>query len=89
VDSLPPFVFPANVMTVMDSSAPTIGLPTCQHNVIVPSGGFVVPNYDITALNYCSMVTANGCESGGGFGKGKLWDGGGTAGLATTGIRKL
>jgi hypothetical protein len=88
VDSLPAFVFPANVTTIMDSSAPTIGLPTCQHDVVVPAGGFVVPNYDITALNYCSMVTANGCESGGGFGKGKLWDGGGTAGLATTGIRK-
>ena len=88
VDSLPPFTFPANVTTVMDTSAPTVGLPTCEHRVIVPAAGFVVPTYDIALLNYCSSVTAVGCESGGGDGKGKLWDGGGSPGLAMTGIRK-
>jgi hypothetical protein len=88
VDNLPPFVFPANVTTIMDTTAPVIGLPDCKHDVIIPAGGFVVPNFDITALNYCSSVTVNGCESGGADGKGALWDGGGTAGLAMTGVRK-
>src|SRR5262249_36127124 len=71
VDNLPAFLFPTGVTTVMDTTAATIGLPTCQHDVHVPT--FTVPNFDIPALNYCSSVTALGCESGTGVGKGKLW----------------
>jgi hypothetical protein len=87
VDNLPTFTFPANVTTIMDTSAPVVGLPECKHNVIVPAGGFTVPNYDIALLNFCSSVTVLGCESGSGEGKGSLWDGGGST-PALTGVQK-
>jgi hypothetical protein len=62
----------------MDTTAATVGLPTCQHDVVVPT--FSVPNFGIPALGYCSSIATLGCESGtaGLKGKGKLWDGNGS-----------
>lgn len=79
VDNLAPFPFPAGVQTTMDSQASDTGFPTCHHPVLVPSGGFNVPNFDIPSLNYCSQIITLGCQSGGKAGKGNLWDGNGTA----------
>ena len=76
VDNLPPFPFPSGVTTVMDTTAATVGLPTCEHDVHVPS--FFAPSFGIPALNFCSQVVATGCEAGTGVGKGKLWDGAGS-----------
>jgi hypothetical protein len=87
VDNLPPFVFPAGVLTTLDTSAASGGAE-CAHDVVVPGGGFFVPNFDIPALNYCSSVTPNGCESGAGDGAGHLWDGHGTPGVALTNVSK-
>jgi hypothetical protein len=87
VDNLPPFTFPSGVITTLDTAAATGGA-ACAHDVVVPGGGFSVPNFDIAALNYCSSVTANGCESGTGDGAGRLWDGHGTAGAALTNVSK-
>jgi hypothetical protein len=85
VDNLAPFAFPSGVTTTLDTSAASGGAE-CVHDVIVPGGGFSVPNFDIPALNYCSSVTPNGCESGTGQGAGTLWDGNGTPGVALTDV---
>ena len=85
VDNLAPFAFPSGVTTTLDTSAASGGAE-CVHDVIVPGGGFSVPNFDIPALNYCSSVTPNGCESGTGQGAGRLWDGNGTPGVALTDV---
>jgi hypothetical protein len=85
VDNLAPFPFPAGVITRMDVGA-SLGLPNCEHPVNVGAGNFSVPNFDLPALNYCSSVTPNVCDSGTGLGSGTLWDGNGAAGVALTNI---
>src|SRR5262249_39523809 len=67
VDNLPAFPFPTGVSTIMDVAGGAT-MPNCQHNVVVPAGGFSVPNFDIPALNYCSSVIDLHCESGTGEG---------------------
>src|SRR5262249_41636156 len=88
VDNLPAFPFPTGVSTVMDVAGGAT-MPNCQHNVVVPSGGFSVPNFDIPALNYCSSVIDLHCESGTGEGAGQLWDGHGAAGASLTNVTKV
>jgi len=83
VDNLAAFPFPSGVQTVMDTDVSDDGFPSCHHRVVIPSGGFSVPHFDIPALNYCSEIITLGCESGGGDGKGNLWDGNGTAASMT------
>src|SRR5262249_33905633 len=86
VDNLPPFPFPTGVTTTMNSGpacAASGASPTCRHEVIVPAGGFAVPNFDIPALNYCSSVIDRHCESGTGEGAGQLWDGHAPVGALT------
>jgi hypothetical protein len=85
VDGLPPFPFPTGVMTTMNVGAPDA---SCGHDVVVPAGGFFVPVFDLPALNYCSQVVPTGCESGGGQGSGRLWDGHATTGVALTNVTK-
>jgi hypothetical protein len=72
VSTLPPFPFPAGVMTTFDASGPD---PGCRHAVLVPAGGFTVPPFCIPSLGFTSSVTALGCESGAADGAGTLWDG--------------
>jgi hypothetical protein len=88
VDNLPPFGFPAGVQTTLDVGAAVAGLPECRHDVIVPAGGFVAPQFEFGNLNYCTAVTVLGCESGGADGRGTLWDAAGAAGLALTDLTK-
>jgi hypothetical protein len=71
VGTLTAFPFPAGVKTTLDVDA---GDATCKHNVIIPANGFSVPIFCIPALNFTSQVTPLGCESGGAFGNGVLWD---------------
>jgi hypothetical protein len=85
VDGLPTFPFPTGVMTTMNVGAPDA---SCGHDVVVPAGGFFVPVFDLPALNYCSSVTPTGCESGGGLGSGRLWDGHAPTGVALTNVTK-
>jgi len=87
VDNLTPFPFPSGIMTTMDTGAPTPG--TCEHDVVLPPGGFSVPNFDIPALNFCSSVILKHCESGNGEGAGALWDGYGTPDVAMTNVSKV
>jgi hypothetical protein len=85
VDNLAPFTFPAGVTTTMDVGPPCSG---CRHDVVVPADGFVVPNFDLPALGFCSSVTPTGCEIGDGLGAGNLWDGNAPSGTARTNVTK-
>jgi hypothetical protein len=85
VDNLAAFPFPAGVATTMDVGAACSG---CRHDVVVPAGGFFVPNFDLPALNFCSSVTPTGCQTGEGLGAGTLWDGGAPVGTARTNVTK-
>jgi hypothetical protein len=89
VDNLAPFQFPSNVITTMDMGPAVGGAPECRHDVVVPAGGFHVPNFDIPALNYCSSINNLHCESGSGEGADALWDGMGAAGMALTNVTKV
>jgi hypothetical protein len=84
-----PFPFPAGIVTTLDSSAPVVGRPECRHAVVIPPDGFQVPNFDVPALRYCSLVQNLHCESGNGEGAGALWDGSGDPGLALTNVTKV
>lgn len=66
-----PFPFPTGVTTKIEMAAGDSG---CRHQVLVPAGGFTVPSFCIPALQFMSQVVTLGCQSGGGDGKGVLWD---------------
>jgi hypothetical protein len=61
------------VTTIVEVGAAP-GFPDCQHNGVVPAGGFTVPVFCIPALQFTSSVTAIGCESGGADGQAAVWD---------------
>ena len=89
IDNISPsFTFPAGIVTVLDSGPALTGQPECRHDVLVPAGGFTIPNFEVPGVNYCAALTTTGCASGGADGKGALWDGGGNAGLAITNVTK-
>lgn len=88
VNNLPPVPFPAGVQTTLDVGAAVTGMPECRHDVIVPLGGFFVPNFELPGTGFCNSFTATPCESGGAGGRGSLWDAGGAAGLALTNVSK-
>jgi hypothetical protein len=71
VSTLPPFPFPAGVVTKMDAGAADA---CCKHSATIPPGGFSVPVFCIPALGFTSQVVATGCESGSGIGRGTVWD---------------
>ncbi len=71
VSTLPPFTFPLGVVTTIDAGPPDAD---CKHDAIVPFAGFFVPIFTIPPLNFCSKVEPQGCESGGTFGSGTVWD---------------
>jgi hypothetical protein len=71
VSTLPAFPFPSGVVTVVDMAAADAG---CRHDATVPAGGFSVPVFCIPGLGFTSSVTPLGCESGGAFGRGVVWD---------------
>jgi hypothetical protein len=48
----------------------------CRHDVIVPGGGFAVPDFCIPALGFITTVAPVGCAGPAfSFGRGELWDG--------------
>jgi hypothetical protein len=69
--TLPPFPFPAGVVTRIDSGAPDVD---CEHGTVVPPGGFTAPVFCVPALGFTSELVATGCESGSGHGAGMVWD---------------
>jgi hypothetical protein len=71
VSTLPPFPFPAGVVTKIDAGAPD---SCCKHGVSIPPGGFNVPVFCIPALGFTSQVVATGCAAGTGLGNGSVWD---------------
>jgi hypothetical protein len=81
-------IVPAGLVAVLDSGPVVTGQPECRHDVLVPAGGFTVPNIGVPYLGWCMALTATGCASGGTDGKGTLWDGNGAAGLGITNVTK-
>ena len=75
VGTLTAFPFPPGVVTTIDIGT---GDACCKHDAIIPAGGYNVPIFCITALNFTSQVTSNGCALGTGDGNGTLWDGNST-----------
>jgi hypothetical protein len=88
VDNIVTIPFPGGVVLTLDTTAATVGLPECRHDVIVPAGGLSIPSFDFPGTGFCTSFTSLGCESGGADGKGSLWDGAGSAGLALTNVTK-
>jgi hypothetical protein len=88
LDGFPPIGFPAGVQATLDMGPAVAGLPECRHDVLVPAGGFSVPQIDLPDLNFCAMITAIGCETGSADGRGTLWDPAGVAGFALTNVTK-
>ena len=86
IDNLAPFPFPSGMTFVLDTGAVSAGFPQCRHDLVVPSGGFFVPNFEFPAFNDCAQISPSGCEGGTGDGAGVLWDGHGSPGLALTNV---
>ena len=76
VSTVVAFPFPAGASITMDGGPADAG---CRHDVIVPAGGFTVPNFCIPVLNFTVQMTAVGCAGGTARGAGVLWDAGAPA----------
>jgi hypothetical protein len=69
--SINAFPFPAGITTILDvGNADEL----CRHPAIVPNGGFTVPTFCLSGLDFTSDVLPLGCAQGTAFGNGAVWD---------------